>query len=68
MAFTLTKRFTGIEIAPTAIRMAIVEKSGKTWRLVKCASIPLPEGTIKPSFKSLNVIEPSSSWKLSSGC
>ena len=58
MAFTFTKQFTGMEIAPTAIRMAIVEKSGKTWRLVKGASIPLPEGTIKPSFKSPNIVEP----------
>jgi len=58
MVFTFTKRFTGMEIAPTAIRMALVEKTGRTWRLVKSASMPLPEGTIKPSFKTLNVIEP----------
>jgi hypothetical protein len=58
MALTFTKQFTGMEIAPTAIRMAIVEKSGKTWRLVKGATIPLPEGTIKPSFKSPNIVEP----------
>jgi len=58
MAFTFTKRFSGMEIGPTAIRMVVVEKSGKAWRLVRGASIPLPEGTIKPSFKSPNVVEP----------
>lgn len=58
MAFAFTKRFTGMEIASTAIRMALVEKTGRVWRLVRSASMPLPEGTIKPSFKSLNVIEP----------
>jgi hypothetical protein len=58
MAFSFSKRFTGMEIAPTAIRMALVEKAGKVWRLVRSASMPLPGGTIKPSFKSLNVVEP----------
>jgi len=58
MVFSLTKRFAGMEIAPTAIRVALVEKSGRAARLVKGASIPLPEGTIKPSFKSLNVVDP----------
>jgi hypothetical protein len=47
-----------MEITPAAIRMAHVEKSGKLWRLIRSASIPLPEGTIKPSFKSANVVEP----------
>ena len=47
-----------MEITSTAIRMALVEKSGKAWRLIKGASMPLPEEAIKPSFKSLNVIEP----------
>ena len=47
-----------MEIAPNAIRVALVERSGRTMRLVKSASIPLPEGTIKPSFKSLNIVEP----------
>ena len=58
MKFTFTKRFTGMEIAPNALRMALLEKSGKQWRLVKSASMPLPEGTIKPAFKSLNVVDP----------
>jgi len=58
MMFAFTKRFAGMEVAPTAIRVALVEKSGRTMRLIKSASIPLPEGTIKPSFKSLNVVEP----------
>ena len=47
-----------MEIAPNAIRVALVERSGRTMRMVKSASIPLPEGTIKPSFKSLNIVEP----------
>jgi hypothetical protein len=38
--------------------VAQVEKSGRAMRLIKSASIPLPEGTIKPSFKSLNVVAP----------
>jgi hypothetical protein len=58
MMFTFTKRFTGMEITPNALRMALLERSGKQWRLAKSASIPLPEGTIKPAFKSLNVVEP----------
>lgn len=53
--FTLTKPVAGMEITASAIRMAQVEKSGRTWRLVKSASIPLPEGTIKSSFKSPNI-------------
>jgi hypothetical protein len=57
MVFSLTKRFAGMEITSTAIRMALVEKSGRAWRLIRSASIPLPEGTIKPSFKSLNVVD-----------
>ena len=56
--FTFAKRFTGMEITSTTVRVALVEKAGRAWRLVKSASIPLPEATIKPSFKSLNVIEP----------
>ena len=56
--FALTRQFTGMEIAPNAIRVALVERSGRTMRMVKSASIPLPEGTIKPSFKSLNIVEP----------
>jgi len=47
-----------MEVAPTAIRAALVEKSGRSMRLIKSASIPLPEGTIKPSFKSLNIVAP----------
>jgi hypothetical protein len=58
MKFTFTKRFTGMEIAPNALRMALLERSGKQWRLVKSASMPLPEGTVKPAFKSLNIVEP----------
>ncbi len=58
MMFSLNRRFTGMEIAPGAIRVALVERSGRTMRLVKSASIPLPEGTIKPSFKSPNVVAP----------
>ena len=58
MVFSLTKRFAGMEISPNAIRVALVEQSGRAMRLVKSASIPLPEGTIKPSFKSLNVVDP----------
>ena len=58
MVFTFTKQHTGMEITPNAIRVALVEKAGRSWRLVKSATIPLPEGTIKPSFKSLNVVEP----------
>ncbi len=58
MKFTFTKRFTGMEIASNALRMALSERSGKQWRLVKSASMPLPEGTIKPAFKSLNIVEP----------
>jgi hypothetical protein len=55
--FTFTRQFTGMEIASNAIRVALVEKSGRAMQLVKSASIPLPEGTVKPSFKSLNIIE-----------
>ena len=58
MMFTLKRRLTGMEITPTAIRVALVERSGRTMRLVKSASIPLPEGTIKSSFKSPNIVEP----------
>ena len=53
----LTKRFEGLEITPLAIRMTQVERSGRSWRLVKGASIPLPEGTVRPSFKSPNISE-----------
>ena len=47
-----------MEIAPNAIRIALVERSGRALHLIKGASIPLPEGTIKPSFKSANIVAP----------
>jgi Tfp pilus assembly PilM family ATPase len=56
--FALTKRYEGLEISPLAIRMVQVEKSGRGWRLAKGASIPLPEGTVKPSFKGANISDP----------
>lgn len=58
MVFSFTRQLAGMEIAPAAIRMALVEKSGRRWRLVRSASIPLPAGTVKPSFKSVSVVEP----------
>jgi hypothetical protein len=54
----MNKRFVGIEVAPGAMRLAEIEHGASGWTLRQWASVALPEGAVKPSFKTPNVAEP----------
>jgi Tfp pilus assembly PilM family ATPase len=54
----LNKNMAGFEIGPKALKMAVVESSKPNWRLVHWDSVPLPDGTVKPAFKSPNIVKP----------
>ncbi len=58
MHFFKIRHHTGIEIAPDHIRAALVSKSGKSWVLNQCANTRMPEETLKPSFKTENILHP----------
>lgn len=48
----------GFEIGPKDVKMAVIERSKTNWHLVHYDSTPLPEGTVKPAFKSPNIVRP----------
>lgn len=48
----------GFEINPKAVRMVVIERSKGLWRLVHWDSVPLPDGVVKPAFKSPNIVQP----------
>ena len=50
------KILTGLDITGTSVKVAQIEKLKKGWRLLRCGSIPIPENTIKLSYKSKNII------------
>ncbi|MBC2693962.1 MAG: pilus assembly protein PilM [Desulfobacteraceae bacterium] len=50
------KILTGLDITRTSVKVAQIEKLKKGWRLLRCGSIPIPENTIKLSYKSKNII------------
>jgi Tfp pilus assembly PilM family ATPase len=52
------KNLVGFEIGPKAVKMAVIDRSKTNWRLAHWGSIPLPDGTLKPAFKSPNVVKP----------
>lgn len=47
---------TGLDITRTSVKVAQIEKLKKGWKLLRCGSIPIPENTIKLSYKSKNII------------
>ena len=50
------KILTGLDITRTSVKVAQIEKLKKGWKLLRCGSIPIPENTIKLSYKSKNII------------
>ena len=58
MHWRLQKRLAGLEIGPKALKLAVIERTKANWRLAHWASVPLPDETIKPAFKSPNVVQP----------
>jgi hypothetical protein len=58
MLFYKTRPHIGIEIAPAHILAALVSRSGKSWVLNQCANTRMPELTLKPSFKTENILNP----------
>nr|MBL0715039.1 hypothetical protein [Desulfobacterales bacterium] len=58
MRWLLKNSLAGIEIGPKALKMAVIERLNSKWRLVHWDSVPLPDDTVKPAFKSPNVLNP----------
>ncbi len=50
------KYLAGLEIGPQGVKLAVIERSKGNWHLTHWASAPLPEGTVKPAFKSPNIV------------
>ncbi|RLC22968.1 MAG: hypothetical protein DRH21_07645 [Deltaproteobacteria bacterium] len=50
------KILTGLDITRTSVKVAQIEKLKNGWKLLRCGSIPIPENTIKLSYKSKNII------------
>ncbi len=50
------KILTGLDITGTSVKVAQIEKLKNGWKLLRCGSIPIPENTIKLSYKSKNII------------
>ncbi len=50
------KILTGLDITKTSVKVAQIEKLKNGWKLLRCGSIPIPENTIKLSYKSKNII------------
>ena len=48
----------GFEISPKTLKMVLLERGKASWQLVHWASVPLPEETLKPAFKSPNIVNP----------
>lgn len=51
------KTFTGIEIDESLINVAQIKRERDTWRLLRYDSVPLPENTLKVSYKKENIID-----------
>jgi Tfp pilus assembly PilM family ATPase len=52
------KALTGIEITASSIKVARIVRDKKGWRITGLAGVPLPEETLKLSFKVENVNDP----------
>lgn len=52
------KTFTGIEINESLINIAQIKRERDTWRLLRYNSVPIPEKTLKVSYKKENIIDP----------
>lgn len=51
------KKYAGIEISSTSVRLAQVEKVKEGWRLLNSKRVPLPEGCLQASFRAQNILE-----------
>lgn len=54
--FGSPKILTGLDITRTSVKVAQIEKLKKGWKLLRCGSVPIPENTIRLSYKSKNII------------
>lgn len=52
------KILTGLDISGDSVKIARIEKGKNSFRLISCHSLPLPQDTIKFSFKTKNIINP----------
>ena len=57
MKWLLNRYRAGFEISPKTLKMVVVERGKANWHLVHWGSAPLPEDTLKPAFKSPNVVD-----------
>lgn len=49
------KRYAGIEISPTSVKLAQVEKAKDGWRLLHFKRVPLPAAALEASFRAQNI-------------
>jgi len=54
----LQKTLTGIEITESSLRVAQIVKDKRGWRVTGLVASPLPEDTLKLSFKTENINDP----------
>lgn len=52
-----TRHFIGLDISTAAIKAVRIERRQRAWRLLDSHLLPLPEGVLKPSFKSENITD-----------
>ena len=58
MIFSKIKRIlTGLHIDRESIKMAQITREQNTWRLLRCQSVPMPDMTLKLSYKAKNIID-----------
>jgi hypothetical protein len=54
----LQKPSTGLEIGETSIKLAQILRGKRGDRLIRCATVPFPEETLKLSYKTANINDP----------
>lgn len=57
--FGFEKMFAGLEITTTSVRMAQVLKGKRSWRLISCKEVALPDEALELSYKNENILDPS---------
>ena len=48
--------FTGLEISCLSIKMTQLVREKRSWKMINCATIPLPSGVFEPSYSSKNIV------------
>jgi Tfp pilus assembly PilM family ATPase len=55
---SVQRTLTGLEIGETDVKIAQVAREKRGWRLLSCGHVPLPQDTLKLSYKTENINDP----------